>query len=521
MGEIIRSILYFLREWFSLDNAVNATFWTLLLLIAMYVTGIVWNLVADGRFNRRILHPDSEGRYPVVLLKNRSGVVFYDRERGWGITAIREAPDGQQIQVYDTPNIVLDAHREIELARANSRKLVPVNVTDSRNIHAPQEQYSYAPSNVSERTNVGDTEPTEEVAEENTRVELPKMVDLLENIDLREPGHIILGLNEEGEFLQVPITQIFHHLVGGMSGWGKSIYLRGLVFQLMREADTSHIKIGLADIENNTFPEFKGKQHIQWFASNAIEIENMTAHMLKEVEHRKGLYESMRGGTPKDIDRYNALARREGKEELPLIVLVYDEFSAFMHGRAQAQQKRILADIYQLALRARKYGIFLVLGGQSFKADVVDTTVVGQFGFNIAFRVRTVQQSLNLINTVGAESLTQPGEALVKTKDGRVVRIQALFVDDDLLIEALTVYETEDNSALIPEIVKEIISFSREKLSGKVLIRDLEIHLRSLGSSRKDLMNAIEWMDSNHFTIRGEKNARILNEDRIKQFMEE
>lgn len=521
MGEVLRTLLYLLRDWFTLDNAINAFFWTALTIGFGIGIGHIWNLVANGRFNRRVIHPDNEGRYPVVLLKNRSGIAFYDRERGWGITAIKQTKEGDvDVVVSETPTDVLGHYRDIEIARANARRMVPVNVTDSRNIHAPQEQYSYAPSNVSEKTTVGDT--NEEVPEgEEARPALPPMVDIFENIDLREPGHIIMGVGEEGELVQVPITQIFHHLVGGMSGWGKSIYLRSLLFQLMKEADTSGIKIGLADIENNTFPEFKGKQHIEWFASNAIEIEHMTAHMLKEVERRKALYESMRGGTPKDIDRYNALARREEKEPLPIIVLMYDEFSAFMLNRAQAQQKRILADIYQLALRARKYGIFLVLAGQSFKSDVVDTTVIGQFGFNICFRVRTVQHSMNIIGTPGAESLTQQGEALMRTKDGRIVRLQSLYVDDDQLIEALAIYEMEDHSAVVPEIVKEIVHFSRENLNNKVLIRELEKHFRELGSSRKDIMLAIEWMDMNHFTLRGEKNTRLLNDRIIDSYLHE
>jgi hypothetical protein len=522
MEDIIRSFLFFLREWFSLDNAPNAFVWTLILLLTGYALSQFWNIVGTGRAERRKLQPDQEGRYPVHIIKKRDATVYYDREKGT-ITTVKYKYNPKSrlvepdVEIRDISEEAMAINRDIELARAHSRKLVPVNVTDSRNIHAPQEQYTYAPSNVSERTNVGDT--VEELEEEtNTRPELPPMVDLFETLEAREPGHVIMGVGEDDQLVQVPISQIFHHLVGGMSGWGKSIHLRSLVFQLMKEADTSGIKIGLADIENNTFPEFRGKDHIDWFASDAIEIEHMTSYMLREVERRKTLYESMRGGTPKDIDRYNALARRELKEELPVIVLVYDEFSAFMANRAQAQQKRILADIYQLALRARKYGIFLVLAGQSFKSDVVDTTVTGQFGFNICFKVRTVQTSLSIIGTPGAESLTQPGEALMKTKDGRIIRLQALFVDDDQLIEALVKYESENHTSLVPELVKEIIFYSREHLENRVLIRELERHFRQKGMSRKDVMNGIEWMDLHHFTIRSEKNARTLNEEVIRGY---
>ncbi len=517
MTEIIRTLLYLIDKWISQPSLV--AMWVVIIIVFGLGIGYLWNLVADGRYRRRVILPDHEGRYPVFILKNRSGVAFYDKDRGWGITAMRQSEDGSvDVSVKSTPELVLQQFRDIEIARAESKKLVPASVTDSRNIHAPQEQYTYAPSNVSERTTVGDQDSEGDIVDSD-RVELPKIVDLFENSEEREPGHIIIGQGEDGTLVQVPITQMFHHIVGGMSGWGKSIYLRSFVYQLMQDADNSNIKIGLADIENNTFPEFKGKLHIDWFASNALEIEHMTAHMLKEVERRKELYESMHGGTPKDIERYNTLARREEKELLPIIVVVYDEFSAFMHNRAQVQQKRILADIYQLALRARKYGIFLVLGGQSFKSDIVDTTVVGQFSFNICFKVRSVQASLNIIGAPGAESLTQQGEALMKMKDGNIIRLQTLYVDDDALIEALVKYEQESQASLVPDIVKEIVGYSRDNLESKVLIKDLETHFRELGFTRKDIMSALEWMELHKFVTRGHKNARILNEEMIEIYM--
>ena len=75
-----------------------------------------------------------------------------------------------------------------------------------------------------------------------------------------------------------------------------------------------------------------------------------------------------------------------------------------------------MSDILQLALRARKYGIFLVIAGQTFRADLIDSAVLGQFSFNVAFRVRSPQVSLSILGETGAEKLRQAGEALVKER---------------------------------------------------------------------------------------------------------
>jgi hypothetical protein len=390
-------------------------------------------------------------------------------------------------------------------------------------IVAPGEiSYNYSPSNTYAPSNMprgeqSDNKMLEEMLdiEEPEETELPAHVNFFDHIDDRESGHVIVGVNEQEEPIQIPIMSMFNHLVGGAIGTGKSIYLRSLVYQLLNEADESEIplEIGLADIENNTFPEFRGCRHVRWYASNYVEIEHMTSNLLKEVERRKVAYESL-SSTPKDIERYNVLARRDGKEELPIIVILYDEFSALMH-RSQAQQKRILSDILQLALRSRKYGIFLIIAGQTFKADLIDSAVLGQFNFNVCFKVRSGAASYSVLGQVGAEKLKQPGEALIKAKDGTIQHIQGLFIDDDELLDALKEYRDPESEQVIPVAVREIIDFAHEHLGDKVQFRELEVYMRDRGVSRADLIRYLDYMDEHKLTLRGERNSRVLNWNRI------
>jgi len=375
---------------------------------------------------------------------------------------------------------------------------------------------TYAPSNMPrEKDDTDDSHLLGEMLglpdQPKERAELPGFVNFFDNIDSRQAGHIITGVTEGGDLLQIPILSMFNHLVGGQVGSGKSIYLRSLVLQLIMEADEAELplEIGLADIENNTFPEFKGCRHVRWYAGNYVEIEHMTSELLREVERRKIAYESLTS-TPKNIERYNTLAGREGAPELPIIVIFYDEFSALMH-RSQAQQKRILADLLQLALRARKYGIFLVIAGQTFKADLIDSAVLGQFNMNIAFKVRSGAVSISVIGETGAEDLRQPGEALVKMRDGKIEHIQSLHLDDDELLDHLVEYRDPDSPQNVPQLVRDIIDFAHQRLGDQVKFREIELHLRERGIARAEVLRCIEWMDDHKFTTRGAKNSRVLN----------
>lgn len=428
-------------------------------------------------------------------------------------------PNGFPISINTILNNYQDAapelfnmrgYYDVQHERAGNPIVAPGEITYT---HSPQN--TYAPSNMPrEKETDDDDEMLEEmlnIEPQEVELQLPEFVNFFDHLDEREQGNVIIGVDGNNEIVQVPIMKMFNHLVGGAIGTGKSVYLRSLVFQLIAEADESDVplQIGLADIENNTFPEFRTCRHVRWYASNYVEIEHMTSALLREVEERKMKYEAL-SSTPKDIERYNVLAAREGAPELPITVVLYDEFSALMH-RSQAQQKRILSDILQLALRARKYGIFLIIAGQTFKADLIDSAVLGQFNFNVAFKVRSGAASLSVIGQTGAEKLKRPGEALVKFKDGSVQHIQGLYLDDDELLDALKDYQDPDNEHSVPDMVKEIIRYSHEKMDDKVKFREIELHLAERGVSRADVIRYLEWMDEHRFILRGPKNVRMLN----------
>jgi len=421
------------------------------------------------------------------------------------IKTILDNYKGLNTEIFNLPS-----YFSVEQTRAANPIVAPGEITTT---YSPSN--TYAPSNMPKEDAQGEELLSRmlniETPEVETESRLPERINFFDHIDARVPGHIIAGMTEDNELFQIPIMRMFNHLVGGNVGSGKSIYLRSLVYQFIAEAEESDIplEIGLADIENNTFPEFRGCRHVRWYAGNYVEIEQMTSELLREVERRKLAYESL-SSTPKDIERYNILAGRENAPELPVIVVLYDEFTALMH-RSQAQQKRILSDILQLALRARKYGIFLIIAGQAFRADLIDSAVLGQFSVNIAFRVRSNQISMSIIGEPGAEKLTQPGEALVKIKDGTITHVQALHIDDDELLSALDEFRDTENKHSIPATVRAIIEYAHTHMQDQVKFRELELYMREQGVSRSDLIQFITWMDEHRFTIRGAKNNRILN----------
>lgn len=415
------------------------------------------------------------------------------------------------------PELILEqtGYYDVKHAQAANPLVAPGEITLTQS-----PQYMYAP----QTSNGGSYRDVIEDAIEAQEGEtediipfdpLPERVELFSILTHREEGHIILGVDENNTVVQYPMLRMFNHLVGGAVGSGKSIYLRSLVYQLVVMAEDGEypINLMLADIEDNTFPEFRNCKYVSTYASSYNEVEKMTSYLIKEVERRKTLYEQQKV-IPRDIERYNA-----GKpdEVLPIIVAVYDEFSALMN-KAHGSHKKILGDILQLVLRARKYGIFLIVAGQTFKADIVDSSVLGQFYCTTAFQVRDTAQSMMLLGKPGAEKLARPGQALIKTKEGTLARIQTPYFDDDEFLDELTPFLTKKTSASIPSIAQDIIDYSTDMLDGYVRSKEIETYMRDRGISRGQVLENISWMERNGLIVRGDKNARKLNHAAINNY---
>lgn len=86
-------MLYYLQEFFTLRNALTAAVWIAIISVLIYAIAKAYDIVQTGRFERRILRPDNEGRYPVLLVRDRNEIIiFHDRELGFRTMELEDVP---------------------------------------------------------------------------------------------------------------------------------------------------------------------------------------------------------------------------------------------------------------------------------------------------------------------------------------------------------------------------------------------------------------------------------------------
>lgn len=255
---------------------------------------------------------------------------------------------------------------------------------------------------------------------------LPKMVEI--DLNDRPAGDYMIGFGVSGQgVVWESLTTMTHMLVAGSSDSGKSAFLRSLLYQLANLPPDQPVELFLTDLEGLTFSWAENWSMLKVpTAGNVEEATKVTNILVTEMDRRAGLYRAS-GKHPEKWSEYRAMTG----ETLPWIVAVFDEASAL--AEQAGKSSRLMYNLSQLTMRARKFGITLVFAGQDFKADLFVSRTTNQIKTRVQFRCATREQSESVLEVGGAEKLVEPGRALVRMY-GKLTEIQTFWVPKSVVL---------------------------------------------------------------------------------------
>jgi DNA segregation ATPase FtsK/SpoIIIE-like protein len=231
---------------------------------------------------------------------------------------------------------------------------------------------------------------------------------------------LALGVTVDESGRPMPVTaalgEMVHVAVGGSSGWGKSIFLKALGLQLATAAEP--IELAMVDLEGVTFAAFSRADRLLWpIAETTGQALRIMAYVLEEMERRRALFHEFPG-----VDSLSAYNARAGDEQLAPLVVLVDEATALLADRSVHNRTK------ELVLRARKFGIWFVLGGQDWKASSLDTALRNMLATRVQFHTSSGSQSRMLLGDGAAAGLVVAGRAIVQLPGRPQLEIQAPLV---------------------------------------------------------------------------------------------
>ncbi|MCK9598113.1 MAG: hypothetical protein M0R06_03665 [Sphaerochaeta sp.] len=298
-------------------------------------------------------------------------------------------------------------------------------------------------------------------------VNLPDLVRLADVARHPRLDALALGVGADG-LITASLHELMHVLAVGASGFGKSAFLRALMWQLAQVKEpVAVVGIDCFGSELNAVTEW---DKLLYPVARDLPTAAATLQaVMTEIARRKALY----AGAPQayDLPSYNRLA---GEPLAPLVVLV-DE------GTAMLNESGIADPLRQVVQTARQFGVYALLAGQNVNHKVMPTQIRDNFSTRLCFHTSMASRHVVLGET--PDDVTTKGRAWVMRPGAQLEQIQCPFVTREevarvitrgrparvLDIEAVKVAESEADD----ETAQRVIALKADGLSDTAIAREV------------------------------------------------
>lgn len=323
-----------------------------------------------------------------------------------------------------------------------------------------------------------------------------------------KPTDVIAGVKANGEPLVIDFATFPHLLIAGASGGGKSVAINAMIHSIFLKATPDQIRMAMIDPKFVEFEPYKESPYL--FTPIINRMENAFAFLTYladvEMDRRYAIFEKFSG--VKDMAGFNDLIdgakvanevfkRKNIKsfsdyensedtevkgvslsvakvtleqpeiletEKMPYLLTIVDEYAdmAMMIAKHGSKIKDAMTDNFKrLGQKARAAGIHVWLATQRPSVQVISGDIKTNFLSRYALRVPSSVDSDVVLDSFGAENLLGRGDGLVKDDSGKIVRTQALFIDDKAgdseLTKALMLYKKKFGKPVYVNYLQEMV----------------------------------------------------------------
>ena len=265
------------------------------------------------------------------------------------------------------------------------------------------------------------------------RHRLPGWVEFAEFYSRPRPsGDLVVGLGRSRRgWLWCDLAELPHLLVGGMSGGGKSVFLRQLVTWLVLTHQPSRLKLVLLDFKSGVeLLRFGRLPHaLHEAVTDPEDAEFALRHVVAEIDRRMGM---LAAAQVVDLDAWDAA----GNPPMARWLVVCDELARLTVGNAgetreeRGTRERATALLCDIARMGRAAGVHLVVCTQRPDADAVPGQLKANLAGTVAFRVRNEANSRILLDCDRAALLPcHQGRAI--WQDHQMEEFQAIHLTSD------------------------------------------------------------------------------------------
>lgn len=218
---------------------------------------------------------------------------------------------------------------------------------------------------------------------------------------------VAIGASRFGP-LWADLAALPHLLVGGLTGGGKSAFLRQLLVGLVLRLSPEGLRLVVLDLKGMEFGILERVPHLMAPVARDLDAAvEVLATANAELDERQAL---LAGAGVETLGGWN-LARPA--EALPYVLVVVDECAELSAAEVadrdeRARRQQALAHLSRLCRLGRASGVHVIVSTQRPDADAVPGQVKANIPATVAFRVRNATNSRILLGEGGESAAALP-----------------------------------------------------------------------------------------------------------------
>ena len=309
----------------------------------------------------------------------------------------------------------------------------------------------------------------------------------------KHPLAVAFGKNISGEVIVADFNEFPHILVAGTTGSGKSIFVLSMISTLIMRNSPDDLKIVLVDPKRVEMTKFRDMPHLLCPIITDADKANVCLKKLCDEMNRR--YEIFaESGEVSNIKDYNELAREEGRDPLPYIVVFIDEYADLVDNC-----KEISQPLVSIAQKARAAGIHLCVATQSPRTNIITGTIKSNIPTHVALTTGSYTDSIIIIGEAGAETLLGKGDMLVQSplvsKQG-VTRLQGCYIQNKEIVHIVS-YLKEHYETHYEEEFLDLVDHSKEPATN--VLAPGEVEKESSAEEENKYQSIKSWVMSQEF----------------------
>lgn len=230
--------------------------------------------------------------------------------------------------------------------------------------------------------------------------DIPRLVPFQPFNTSNENGmKVAVAMGADGP-IYLDFTKVPHTLVAGATGWGKSIFTKNLILQIINNFPSSEFELFdfKAGIE---LGDFKDLKQTKSFIIRPHQAEDEINRIYDEIEDR---FATITATNSRDWVAYN---KKSCNKMIPKFVVI-EEFTILLD-----QSKEMSVTLTKALAIARAVGVFFVFTSQRFDAKIIDSKIKANIDNRVCFHTADGTNSKVILDTTGAEKLNTVGRCLI------------------------------------------------------------------------------------------------------------